>query len=526
MKKRLLSVAIAASLSIGAMDAYALADRTLNAQDSTKNDLTVNYTSTIDVSSISALVSAGTTLDLKVLSKAGVGFGETRYVRFDFTNTVFATNDLAGANNLEIQDSSGNKLVAPTATANGYDFTINSVSGHEGKQGESHVIFSIKVADDDPASIYDQAIPSTSRFVFKPGASSTNLGINNTDTITYQYRLYEKEVGASDPDNNYSLVSDSGDYVRFFPPYEISMEDATQVADVAEDYTRFLNGKKKVVLAYNIKFAKTDTKHLSTDQASSPNLLLPDGTTEVSTLSDILKDTTSLEIKGDFSALASPGGVYDNAAKNRVFLGATGCVTDTAASLLSAESATITIGNVASTAADSFLCIETNTGIAATENGGTIPVSTYSASLNAVPITGQVALEFSNIPAGVVKRNGAQLITPFFTLNESYTPRFYLINRSNQEAAFKIALGSDASKPISAGEVTEGTIPANGALLLKGPQIATPLGGRGSAVFTVNAPCKLISGVFQNRTNTTSDPNIGSGDFDSIPMQMPQGICK
>ncbi|WP_177428314.1 hypothetical protein, partial [Candidatus Venteria ishoeyi] len=100
-----------------------------------------------------------------------------------------------------------------------------------------------------------------------------------------------------------------------------------------------------------------------------------------------------------------------------------------------------------------------------------------------------------------------------------------LVNRSTKDAVFKIALQSDASKAISAGSIVDGVIPANGAILLKAPDIATPLGGRGSALFTISAPCALISGVFQNRTKTTDDPNVGSGDFDSIPMQMPTGEC-
>ncbi|SEH06203.1 hypothetical protein [Candidatus Venteria ishoeyi] len=527
MKKRLLSVAIAASLSIGAMDAYALADRTpAAAEDKT----TVNYTNTIDVSTVSTLSAAGTTLNLKLLSKAGVGLNETRYVRFDFGNTTFATNDIH-KDALVITNAAGTELGTSTSQA----FTVNLVSGHEGKVGTSHVIFSIKVpetwdADSDPATpdSDNKVIPSSSRLVFTPGnGSQTNLGVNNTEAITYQYRLFEKEVGASDPDNNLSLVGDSGDYVRFFPPYEVKMTPSLLTADVASDYSRFVDSKKSGYVAKEIIFDLTDTTGIGA-------LNLPDGTTKVTNLATVLKETTTLDVAGNFAAIASAGGIYDNAAKNRIYIDANNSASsakcdnvNSAATSLTAELATFTVGNANITKANkAILCIETNTGPAATENGGEIPASVYSASFNGVPKTGHLALGFSGLDAGKVKRNGAQLITPFFTLNESYTPRFYLVNRGSQAATFKIALASDASKPISAGDITEGTIPANGALLLKGPQIATPLGGRGSAVFTVSAPCNLISGVFQNRTNTTADPNIGSGDFDSIPMQMPEGECK
>ncbi|WP_146066500.1 hypothetical protein, partial [Candidatus Venteria ishoeyi] len=180
MKKRLLSVAVAASLSAGAINANAAA---LSADSPATTE---NYPSTIDVATSSATLQSvslpgsgfGTdtanqaiasgdsmvatslpVLALEIPTNAGIGAGETRYIRLDFNGATFAGNKVTESA-LILSDASDAAIV--DASAN----TITVVTGGGGAIGDNYVIFSVKIDSASPAPI-----PIDGQIKFIPGNS-------------------------------------------------------------------------------------------------------------------------------------------------------------------------------------------------------------------------------------------------------------------------------------------------------------------------------------------------------------------
>jgi hypothetical protein len=286
-------------------------------------------------------------------------------------------------------------------------------------------------------------------------------------------------------------------YLTFAPSFKLTAVAGLATADFAATvpFSKFTGAKT---------FASFSTLTLVDQAAAALN-----AAGDASTLSAVLKDTTTLVVNGDFSAVAGA----DSAAKlKNVFLATDNtCLASSSnpATVLTASAATFAIGNV------------TNTGKATlcyVVNGTTpIPVQVYDAVLKAVSAdtTTYAVADITASAIGKIAHNGSTLQAPLFQTTAGYISRFVLTNTSTVPVAYAAAVKGEDANVITIGAKASGTIPANGMVVVAASDIATFSGNpRGFAVFDISGSDTSVAGVFQI-------VNVATGSVSNTTMVRP-----
>ncbi|MDM8548117.1 hypothetical protein QUF61_16635 [Candidatus Venteria ishoeyi] len=516
MKKHILNLAICASLSLyGAHVAAAI--------DYTAGGSAVNYPATMKSTGKIA-----TPENTKFKLDKAIDSGIARFVRIELSGGSATTKFSSSVTGLNLTVTSKTPTIKEVQGGAGYNYVIFRVVPTSASTG----VLAEPLVVDDIVNF-----------------TSGSIDIGGSSDILFSYGLFETVTEAANPDAPGSTVLASLDnmpYIHFAAPYSLQAWSggaiAELVADVVTGFTEFKDPPKLPKTGVLAQF----------NLAKATSLMDPSSTTGSSiALSGLLSDSV-LTLNGDFSFIFSQDMTTDTGvteAKQRLFVSADGkCdntfndgttddipVTDIAEdgssvsfNVIKAVPTTVKSLSLASSASsfigsNKVLCATTNTGVDGTNVTGEIPEIDIAADFISVAESGYSAYDLSNVVIGKIKHNGAQLITPFFTMSTQYIPRFYLNNRGDAEATYEIKVLSDFPEGdanalvLQAGSET-GTIPAGGNLLLKSTDFIAS-GKRGAAIFNVAGECEDISGIFQVRTSRTS------GDFDTIPMQMPSGYC-
>ncbi|SEH06202.1 hypothetical protein [Candidatus Venteria ishoeyi] len=533
MKKHILNLAICASLGLYGVNVSALVDHT-----SGNGDAVVyggNLKSSTELKTISSLTGD---LSVKFKLDKDIDVGIQRFVRIELSGGTAGSNGTkfntsAISLNLSITDN------AATPVNRNADIAIV-----QGGAGYNYVIFRVvpKTSSPTPPAVETGALKTTDLVTF----TGDDVDIGGTNDILFSYGLFETVTEAANPDAASSTVLASLDnmpYIHFTAPYSLEKDDGLKdlIADVATGFTEF-KGTTIPKTGELSSFTLAKTANLKTPAGGS-----------VTSLGQLLTDST-LTFKGNFSFALSQDMTTEaevTKAKQRIFIadgtgGTSGAnnncdnafgensATDIPVEIIAEDASSVTFNLYASNSASGVLevtdtlssrklCITANTGADATNIVGEISEQSVTLDLVTTVPGDYTAFDIENVAAGKIKHNGAQLITPFFTMSTQYIPRFYLNNRGLTEATYEIKVLSDFPEGdanalvLQAGSET-GTIPAGGNLLLKSTDFIAS-GKRGAAIFNVAGECADISGIFQVRTSRTS------GDFDTIPMLMPSGSC-
>jgi hypothetical protein len=437
-----------------------------------------------DGADLQKAAAADTTYDVKVKVGQAIKFTDESFVRFDLSSGAeFKANSIS----LSIDADS----VPPASIA------VNLAGG--GK-GESFVIFSIKNNDNESNAGADSVI----HLEFKDASSDLINVAGSNDNINITYNLYRIAEEASAADS--SLYNKSVEYIAFESAFSFSTAVETKTADVENDFLTFTDGKVEGQLA-TLSFTSAET---------TDNVYLPSGS-KVDSVDDILSTTSTdnkITVTGDFTSLADSDGGYD---VSRLFLTDEGKCSEgydlngsamTTASLTE-EEAVIDL-KVPTTASKTYsLCIKRD------ENSEVAyKAAEYNLDFNVATDTagGVVVSNFEGQKAGKIVRDGTVLDTPYFTLDPTNISRIILSNFGTTDAKFTVNVQSDEGTTVTQGSVTSGTITAGTILQIRGSELASFSGKqRGSAKFTIVAPPKNISGVYQN-------VNLTSGAVTSIKM--------
>lgn len=292
----------------------------------------------------------------------------------------------------------------------------------------------------------------------------------------------------------------------FVSAYALRTSPTNRVADVnaTPSFTRFTTGSGTANLGQvyfglrgTVSAALLDSTVLATPRGA--NGLIIGGTAPAVQLGDILGTGSNHVITGDFTLAASAGGVYDAAARGRVYFNSTSdCAKGASdvnlvanASALTATTATFNIG--ATPVNGAYLCVATRTG-------NTIAVSTYSQTFNAVSAAPTTYVVANAGPAalGSVTRNGTSLQAPFAQVPAGWISRIVLTNTGSVPRPYTITAQTEDGTTSTLGAAASGTIPANGTIVLNTADIVTFTGNpRGTLNATIAGPGNQIQGLYQ-----------------------------
>jgi len=475
MNKKLLSTAIATALG------FSFSTATMAAVDLNAGNDPAYFASEMDIDAdlgngivpIAASVASAINAEVQM----GFGFssntGEALYVRFDLDNGAQWKSQLT-TDNLAI----------------GASGSISMSQG--GAPGGSHVIFSVSPgnagfleATTVTLDLHD-SLPNAANAV---GTNPRGITVVNKNAVNLTYGLYTTALAASQ--KSAPLVQTTGKFIDFTPLLGFKATATAATADVGEDFKKFI-GPSTLESIGEITFG-----------------------TGVSTITPILDETVSNAASSNYTTASTQLVVTGN------FAGAT-----TDGVYLSAAPVCPTAG--ANTATGDFLGeLATDGGSASfavgTSSGGTYLLCFTADTVNAMQEGYFEASYLGNTEeqAARIRRNGVELLAPFFTVHSTYIARFYLTNSSDKDAKFTVAVQKDngvdgQGNPLPdctllapyddcpADTTGACTIPANAnKLILASELLAT--GQRCSATFRVAASEEAVHGHYTVRNRNTTD---------------------
>ena len=405
MKRFLVSAMTAAALA--AMAPAAFADVDLDAGTGS-----VSYANELVVNNTTPLAGVVTTNKLGF----GVSGGQTRFVRYDFTNAKLAV----------ALDATALVLNPPA---------INTVVSQGGAANDTFVIFQI-TAD---AAGNSQTDPVE----FTPG----NLIVTNKgSSATAKYSLYETAAGAQAGGSTGLLATASGSVATFPSGLTFAAVPNSTTAEVTTLYKEFNNGVTTTLAKIGtVTYAPNESVHRPSDGAA-----LTAGDMALFTAAG-----TKLVLTGDDLSAAAADGVY---------LAAAGNTCDPASGTIAT--------NLTATTADFVIdanAVGTNPVPPAANTGrdicfqatGTTPIAaqSFTVAASVVAVAGTTTANQAAIAAGSFKRNGTILKAAFAdsTTASGVTMAVHLTNTSGIPAPYTVRCVLTTSSVAG----TPGTIPAN-----------------------------------------------------------------
>lgn len=413
----------------------------------------------------SELVTAGTTAVKTTTVTTDLGFGvsatQTRFIRYDFTNSKIGAGGITAAN----------LAVVGLAAAN-----ITLSSG--GAAGGTNVIFQITAP---PAVGLDQTADVT--LTLANGLVPTVLG-----PIDATYRLYETAAAAVAGGGQ--LASDAGTIIVFASGVALSATQNTSTVNVASSptYTKFLAGAPLPTAV----LAKIGDISLGTNAAKDP-------AGAPVTLPQILGAGTALTLTGADLTAADPAGLFLSTVANcgAATIAGTSRTATSVSFLLPAPVAPIPSAS---------LCFQVPAA-------NTTPIAAQSFTADVAPgaVPGVPLPDVPAVTAGNFVRNGLTLKAAFAetTTAAGIASAAHLTNTTGNAIPFTV------NCVLNTGSVagTPGTLPARTAQrfsLANG--LGCPSNGtlRGVEIFFATTPGSVIGSIVRQNTTT------GQASFDGM----------
>jgi hypothetical protein len=386
MKKFKLVACAAAAAAMFATNAFAAADMDSSA-DSSGGGTYVGE-STIDATNGTLLNTGAAALQEAVVTLgASFATNAVAYVRFDLPAGV---------------TFSGN----PTFAINDSNAAAAGVSVAQGGAGESYVIFAVA------PSAGTENLVGSEQGTFA-GAAAGGITVKNKNAVSLTYKLFETLTNAANNTLPLKTASEAT-FISFANAVSFGATTAqSAVADVSATggaYTAFTGAAaEKAVATLNV--------------THTARALVASGAATTS-VDDVLVDTNSIVVSGDFTAAVANG--VDLRVTNCAGANAAGVTTVIAADKLSVTFSTITAAVIEQVLA---VCYETN---------GTTPIvaSTYSGTVDLVADTGFTVAD-GVTGTGEITRNGTVLKAAFGeTPVGSFSGTVNLTNTGSNAAPF------------------------------------------------------------------------------------------
>lgn len=391
------------------------------------------------VSGSGTVISDGATvanLDASVLLGASFADDAWGYVRFDMTGATFTgSSALAFA----INDSAA--AAAATNVSQG------------GTNGTSFVIFGVA-----PTSTNNLVGANTGTF------NVDELKVTNQNGVSLRYRLYETLTNAANETLPLKDVT-VNNYVTFGATLTST---ATATATTPTANVSAASGPFKEFDAATA--LSTSLANLgSIDVTLAASALLQSGTGAV--IADVITDTNTVSVTGDFGFAQNDNGTYTGVALNRVFLDdAANCGSaNYNAATLSATAATFTGVTAAGIAGTLYLCAQA-------EGTPAIATSTYAGTVNLVPQTNFSAADFDF--EFEIDRNGASTYALNLPNPTATDQAFVRINNIGSSSGRVFGTMYDQTGAVigTASTVLSTSLGEKATLVLSVPQIAELIG--------------------------------------------------
>lgn len=458
MKKFLLSAMTAAALAALSTSASAVVD--LNAGTGSvpyANELVVPNTTQV----------TGVTITSKL--GFGVSNGQTRFVRYDFTNAKFVA------------------ALAPTALAL-TPAALNTVISQGGGAGGTYVIFQITAdaAGNAQSDVVD----------FDPGQLTIT---DKSGSATVKYALYESAAAAADGGVAGRLATASGAIATFPSGLTFAAVTNSTTAEVSTLYKQFNNGVTATIAKIgSVTYAPNQAVY---DPATGAPLLATD-------MGLFTAAGTKLVLKGaDLSAAKpAPDGLYLAAVGNSCSpasgIPGTGVTATSADFVIDANPVGTSPNPPPNSTQDVCFAATGSTAIAAQD---------FTIAASVVAKAGTTTTNQAAIPLGNFKRNGTILKAAFAdtTSASGVTMAVHMTNTSGNDANYTVR----CLLPASSVAGKSGTVPANSARRESmGNGLGCPADGTLRGIeLTFAVPEGAIIGAVVRQNVTT-----GAASFDSM----------
>jgi hypothetical protein len=278
-------------------------------------------------------------------------------------------------------------------------------------------------------------------------------------------------------------ATSSGAYLRFADSYELVATPTEHVADVEADpsFSAFVIDANTTAAIASLGNNTVTYRLRDPDPAGAQNVTYGiDG--DVVLLSDLLANTTTIQVAGDYALAANATGTpYNGAALGRVQLAGVN------AAALTASLATFNVGNTAFTNQDFNL----------TENTDSIAEADYTATLKAVAAaSADYAVKDLTTKLGSIVRNGTELQAPLAQIPAGWLSRLVLTNTGGADRPYSIKVLTEEGVTVSTGTLT-GTIPAGKTKVIDDLKTVFTGNNRATLVVNVAGPTKQIQGLYQ-----------------------------
>jgi len=465
MNKKLLASAIAAALgfSLSSTSSMALVNmdsETGTAVFATELDIDTNGDLQTSASSTGGQLNAET--------KLGFGFSGGNsdiYILYELDNGATFSSALTKQN------------FASASTSD----TVSLSQG--GAAGDNFVVFNVTASSD----ISNTALVTLDLHdsVGTPLPNYAGITVVNKSPVNLRYRLFStpSDVTAAVQGQTVTALKDkTAKLLEFAPFLGIDGQATPATAEVTADFKTFNDG------------ISTTLANIGRVDFGADGTVLNNGVV-AATPAEFLTSSTVLTLTGDFSGAASV--TLDSVSTCNSTSGTyTGTIADTG------DSATFPVGT--GTGGVYYVCFTADTS-------NPMIAGYFDASY-----AGNSASEVAQI-----RRNGVELLAPFFTVHSTYIARFYLTNSSDKPVKFSVEVQKDdgvdgQGNPIpdctllapysDCASDTSGTctIPANSnKLILANSLLAT--GQRCSATFRAAASEEAVHGHYTVRNKNTTD---------------------
>ena len=117
-------------------------------------------------------------------------------------------------------------------------------------------------------------------------------------------------------------------------------------------------------------------------------------------------------------------------------------------------------------------------------------------------------LDFTETSIGRIRRDGTRVQIPFLTTYSGYSQRVVIVNRNTKPVSYAFAFNSEDGVTATPGEVAEGTLPAQGRVVLRAADIVALEGGKTRTAATLDVVA--ASGTIDVATTTVNMEDKGT----------------
>lgn len=384
--------------------------------------------SEFDYSKATGTAITGAAATTKVTTKLGFGVSasQNRYIRVDLGGLKLAAAAASGD-------------VHAVAAAPLTDFgNVTVVAG--GSVGDTYVIYQVTGAASGHSSsqVVTVQLPNV----------NTTAGNGTSPTVTYA--LYETAVAAANNTAGTSLYATSGKLFSFASGVKITSVPFTNTALVAKSYKEFAASTGVAGLTSTaVADSNAANAEIGRLGVTFDNTVLDASGAALTALSQLYAATSSVVIRGDFTATGGGNGPVVTAGNN-----CTGAATSLAGTqTLSADKQTFSYTPAALTDLASFaVCWNIDKKVAVPAQTFTYDVQPVAAAAT-VTVTDPAAATF-----GSIKRDGTVLQAPFATIHPDYLSRIVLTSQYSLDAAYTLSVITEDGVTCTGGTGATGTL--------------------------------------------------------------------